>query len=791
MTGLSQDLRAALRMLARRPGFTAASILTLALGIGGATTMYGFLQAVVRQSRPTVPEPERVARVFATTSPQDDSRGLVTFGDYRRWREAARSFESLAAHTSQTLPLQTPEGTEEVGATWVTPSYLSVLKTPPVAGRFFAEEESRARDDRLALLSERAWRSRFGSDPSALGRPLELDGKTYTVVGVVPERLGLVAGSVDLYLPLTTREDRTSVMIIGRRREDASWAQVRAEMEALGVEGDRARPHVRVVPILDDAGYRTRMLWILAVGPAVLVLLIGCGNLATLLLVRAVRREREMAVRLALGASRRRLAAQLLVESWALAAAACVVGVILAWLGLLGIRALLPPTAAGVRVGLDAGTLLFAGLVTLLTPLVFGVAPLLHGLRVDVNESLSGSQHRPLLGVGQYHLRDLFVILELGFSVGLVVFVLMFLSAFSAVRSLDLNFEGEGLVVARVGAEEGTELEQGGVTVSERLREAVTAVPGVARVTVGDLPFEGTLARVGRSAAGGGVPAHQIRAGPDYFETLRLPLALGRDFSARDAGTSGDAVIVNESLATHLWPGANPLGQVLHVSGEGRTEALTVVGVSRDAIRLGRLSRLDVSNLKFRYSLYRPSGQGGRPALDVIARVEGASAHSAESFRDAVRSVDSRLRLGTVFTMGSTLDLTRGESAGPLYMPAAFSGLALLLAVIGVFRVMSQLVAERRVELGVRLALGASPAELVRLVVRDGLIRVGLGVGLGLAGLAASVRAGFGGLLEATTPDPWLWLGVVSVLALTAGGACVLPARRAASLDPMVALRSE
>jgi putative ABC transport system permease protein len=715
----------------------------------------------------------------------------VTFGDYLRWREAARTFESLAAYTSQALSLQTPEGVEDVGVLWVTPSYLSVLKTPPVAGRFFTEEESRAQDGRLALLSERAWRSRFGGDPSALGRPLELDGKSYAAVGVVSERLGLVGGSADLYLPLTAREDRASVFVIGRRLGSASWAQVRAEMEALGVEGERARPHVRVVPILDDAGYRTRAGWLLAVGPAILVLLIGCGNLATLLLVRAVRREREMAVRLALGASRRRLAAQLLAESWALAAAACVVGIILAWFGLLGIRALLPPTAGDIRVGLDAGTLLFAGLVTLLTPLVFGVAPLLHGLRVDVNESLSGSQHRPLFGVGQYHLRDLFVVLELAFSVGLVVFVLMFLSAFSAVRSLGLNFEGEGLVVARVGVEEGTELEQEGVTVSERLREAVTAVPGVIRVTVGDLPFEGTLARVGRSAAGGGVPAHQIRTGPDYFETLRLPLALGQDSYAREAGASGDAVIVNEGLATRLWPGVNPLGQVLHVSGGRHTEALTVVGVSRDAVRLGRLSRLDVSNLKFRYSLYRPWGQGGRPALDVIARVEGASAYSAESLRDAVHSVDRRLRLNTVFTMGSTLDLTRGESAGPMYMPAAFSGLALLLAVIGVFGVMSQLVAERRVELGVRLALGASPRGLVRLVVRDGLIRVGIGVVLGLAGLVASVRVGFVGMLEATLPDPRLWLGVVTVVTLAAVAACALPARRAARLDPMGVLRSE
>jgi hypothetical protein len=357
-------------------------------------------------------------------------------------------------------------------------------------------------------------------------------------------------------------------------------------------------------------------------------------------------------------------------------------------------------------------------------------------------------------------------------------------------RSMEINFEGEGLLVARIEPAEGTALEQGAAAISERLREGVAALPGVSRATVGDLPFEGNLVRVGRTPAGGPVSARQIRTGPDYFGTLRLPLAAGRVFGAGEAGGSAKVVIVNETLASRLWPDTSPLGQVLHVTGTGVTEALTVVGVSRDAVRLGRLNGLDVHSLQFRYSLYRPGWRGSSPAFDVIARVDGPPP-PAESVRDVVSSIDRRLRLRTVVAMGPSLDVTGGESAGPLYMPAAFGGLALLLAVIGVFGVMSQLVAERRVELGVRLALGASPGELVRLVVRDGLIRVVVGAGLGLAGLVASVRAGFAGLLGATLPDPWVWLGVVSVVTLSAVAACSLPARRAAKLDPMVALRSE
>ena len=521
MTGLSRDLRVALRTLARRPGFTAAVVLTLALGIGGATTMYGFLQAVARHGQPTVPEPERIARLFTTTSPGDDTRGLVSFGDYRRWREAARSFESLAAYTGQTLPLQTTEGAEDVGVLWVTPSYLSVLATPPVAGRLFSDEDARASDGGVALVSERAWRSRFGGEATTLGRSLEVDGKSYAVVGVVSERLGLVMGSSDLYLPLMNREDPASVMVIGRRRGGVSWAQVRAEMDALGVDVAQARPHVRVLPILDDARYRTRMAWLFAVGPAILVLLIGCGVRDT-------------------------------------------------------------SAAAG------AGT----------------------GLR------------------------------------------------------------GRG---GRVLGERG-------------YREREPRLEAVAE----------------REPSRAGPPRH------------------GR----RRAG------------------------------GVDRRGGLAGRGAPRTP---------------------EPSPRA-RPEVPLLAVPTVGAGERARARCD-------RPRRGG--------DATGGESGGFLYMPTAFGGLALLLAAIGVFGVMSQLVAERRVELGVRLALGASPGELVRLVVRDGLIRVVVGAGLGLVGLVASVRAGFAGLLGATLPDPWVWLGVVSVVALSAVAACYLPARRAARLDPMMVLRSE
>jgi hypothetical protein len=380
------------------------------------------------------------------------------------------------------------------------------------------------------------------------------------------------------------------------------------------------------------------------------------------------------------------------------------------------------------------------------------------------------------------------VILELGLSIAVVAFALMLLSFFNALRSMDLNFEGEGLVVARLALEGETEDGHGGAILSDGLRDSVRAIPGVTRATVGDLPHEGRPVRVSRSAAAATVLARQIRVGRDYFETLRLPMVAGRGFGGR---RGAGVAVVNEGLAARLWPGESPLGAVLRVAGAGGTEELTVVGVARNAVQLGRLGDVDVHTLQFRYAVYRPWRQGGPPGLDVIARIDERSAPSFESFRLAAESADRRLHLRSTSALGSTLDVTAGEPAGPLYLPVVFGGLALLLAAFGVFGVMSQLVDERRTELGVRLALGASPRELVRLVVLDGLTRVLVGAVLGVGGLALGVRTGFGGLLQATAPDPRLWLGVVLVVALAAVAACYLPARRAASLDPMVTLRCE
>jgi len=798
---LASYVPAVARQWVHQPRLAAITVLTLALGIGGATTMYAFLQAFGRFGLPTVPQAEEVGRLFTPPIRQTEGRGLTSLGDFRRWQQTAHSFEGLAAYASDSRLWRATDVRDEVDVTFVTPNYFALLRTPPVLGRFFNEQESRSSGSGVAVLGEKAWRERFQADPSVLGRTLELEGQVFTIIGVTAYRLGLVGSPAMVYLPFDPTSERASVMVIGRRRSTTTWDQVRAEMTAIGVSDPKAQLRVRVVPILEDAAFRARAGWMILVGPAVVVLLIGCGNVASLLLVRAVQREREVATRLALGASRRQLAAQFLVEGWILASVGGAFGALLSYFGLRGLRAFVPATI-DIQLALDGRALLFAGLATLFTPLVFGAAPLLHSLRLDLSGALRAGLRRPLLGLRQYHMRDVFAILEVASAVALVTFAFEFLSLISAVREVDLSFDADGLVQAVIPAPQA--VTQVGPVASapeqpRQLRERIAAIPGVTRVTVGDEPFGETDVRLRLSATGPELAAHLASVDGSYFETLGLPLLRGRAISEGDAQRAAAVAVLSESLSARLWPHAQPLGQTLRVARGGTTEVVEIVGIARDAVRLGRVQSLegslhDLDGL--RLVVYRPRPVAIAQPRSIIARVSGRPTSLYEPMRAAVQAVDPKLRLRRVVTLRSTLDLMGHEFAGggvplPVVLMLGFGSLALLLAVIGVFGVMRQLVDERQAELGLRLALGASPESLARSVIGDGLIRAGVGSSIGVFGVAAIAKLTFGGLLTLCAADPRYWTGIIAAVTLTSAAACYLPARRAARVDPMVTMRCE
>jgi putative ABC transport system permease protein len=795
-SSLAHILGLAARQWVRQRRLAATVIFTLALGIGGATTMYAVLQSISRFGQPRVPRADEVGRLFTGFPYESDPRGFATLEDCRRW-ERARSIETLAAYAQGGRLLATADGAEEVDVVAATASFFRLLRVPPVIGRLFTPEEARAGDTRLALVGEGAWRTRFGADPGILGRTLDLDGEPHTVIGVAAERLGLVMPTTEVIVPLVDEDGRTPVRVFVRRRAGASWDELRAEVKAIGLAEPILQRQVRVVPILEDAGYRTRMGWLTMVGPAVLVLLIGCGNVASLLLVRAVQREREMATRLALGASRAQLAAQLLVEGWVLAVAGGAIGAALAAAGLRGAQALVPASLE-LQFRLDAKVLSFVGVATLLTPLFFGVAPLLHSLRMDLSGALRTGLRKPLLGFRQYHLRDVFAILEVGMSTGLVLFTSMLLSFFAATRRITLGFQGEGLIIAELSVPERGLQKDGRALpadLSRRLVQQVAAIPGVASATAGELPFYGDRVAVSRPN-GSQVSASRVEVSADYFETLRLPILRGRAIDERDVSGAAPVGVVSEGLAARLWPGEDPLGGALRVADEGRTETITVVGVSKDAVVLGGLRYVEGRTLdRLRYALYRPRPRdGARRVAGLVARVQGPPASWYTPIREAVQAVDLRLRVRRVAALGPTFDLMGGEAerGTPLLaLQLGFCALALLLAVVGVFGVMRQLVDERRAEFGVRLALGAPARSLVVSVVGDGLIRVGVGAGMAMAFVGVVARRSFAGLVSASATDLRTWLALLAVVTLTGAAACYLPARRAARVDPVEVLRCE
>jgi predicted permease len=795
--GLAHPIRLAARHWARQPRLAAMVVFTLALGIGGATTMYAVLQAIGRFGEPTVPRPEEVGRLFTGLAYETDARGPATLEDCRRW-EKARSIETLAAYTGGSRLLGAAEGGEEIYAFAMTPGFFRLLRVPPVIGRYFTLAEARGSGGRLALLGESAWRSRFGADPGVVGRTLELDGEPHTVIGVAAERLGLTMPTTDVIVPFLDSDGRAAVRVFVRRRAEASWNAVRAEVEAIGLAEPNPQRRVRVVPVLEDAGHRTRMGWLIMVGPAILVLLIGCGNVASLLLVRAVQREREMATRIALGASRAQLAQQLLVEGWLLAAAGGALGGAVAAAGLRGAQALVP-ASVHLRLGVDVKVVSFVGLAVLLTPLFFCIAPLLHGLRTDLSGALRRDLRKPLFGLRQYHLRDVFAILEVAVAIGLVLFTFALLSLFAATRRIPLGFPGEGLIVAelkgpeRLGQGEGR---AAAADLARRVARQVEAIPGVTRATTGGLPFHGNRAVVSREK-GGLVAASLVEVDGAYFDALRLPIVRGRAIDQGDVDGGALVTVVSEGLAARLWPGQDPVGGLLRVAHGGRTETATVVGVARDAVALGRLRHVDARSLDgLRCALYRPRPESRtRPLAGLVARVQGLPAASYAPIREAVRAVDPRLQVRRLAALGTTYDLTgreEGERSAPLLaLQLGFCTVALLLAAVGVFGVMRELVDERRREFGVKLALGAPARALVASVVTDGLIRVGVGAAMAIGFVAASARLSFVGLVSVAAADARLWLALLAVLSLTGAAACYLPARRAAGVDPAEVLRCE
>jgi predicted permease len=811
------DVRYAARMLAKRPGFALVAVVTLALGIGANTAIFSVVNAVLLRSLP-LPEPERLVALSETSKKTPVM--AVPYATYLDWRARQTVFESMGARMPAGGVLTGEGEPERITGRLVTASFFETLGVRPAVGRFFGEAEDRAGGPPVMVLNHGLWRRRFGADPSVVGRRVLYNGEPWTVVGVMPQGFdfyGANNANNDFFIPLGTWADRPfmrdrgshTVMVTARLRPGVTVAQARAEMQTIAAALEREHPasntgvSVALNSLLDDyVGDVRPALWTVSAA-VLLVLLIACANVTNLLLARAPSRRKEMAVRTALGASRRRVVRQLLVESLLLAAAGGAAGLLLAWWGVDVLVKLNPDAVPRMEeIAVDARVLGFTLTATLTTAVVFGLAPALQTSKVDLNDALKEGGRGASGGAGSRRLRHALVAVEVAVSLVLLVGAGLLFQSFRHLTRVDAGFEPRGVLTLRLRLPDA------------KYREAAQSMGFLREVVrrVGGLPgVEGVSVATGFPLGPGhnqgyaveGEPEPQTTAerspslsqsvGEGYFRTLGIRLLAGRDFDARDTAESPSVVIVDEALARRHFPEApfeSVLGKRLRFGGEGEPWR-EVVGVVRHVRHNG-------PEQEARPGIYRPWTQMSprsladfTRAMDLIVKRESDPEGLVPLVRREVQAVDPGQPLANVRTLQSLLDEAVAPRRFSAALVGAFALIALLLGAVGLYGVMSYAVSQRTHEIGIRMALGAQRGRIMRTVLAQGMALVVVGVGLGLAGSLAAARLIAGQLFGVTPTDPLTIGGVAALLVAVALAACYLPARRATKVDPIIALRYE
>ena len=822
MEQLWSDLRLAARSMVKSPGFASVAILSLALGIGANTTIFSLLNALLLRPLPGR-EPERLATVY-TSDYSGPLYGASSYPDYLDFRSQSEVFDGLAAYTIQPLVLSDAGESRRGLAQLVSGNFFDVLGVKAAYGRPVLAAEETPGQHPIAVLSDSAWRSRFGASPAVVGRPIALNGRPYMVVGVAPAGFtGLFRGvSVDVFVPLAMRTALTGealdqrgdrgLMLIGRLRPGTRIEDARANLALIGRQLHASHRETwtnrlgepRIVSVLPEEASRllpqTRgpisAFLALLLGAVGLVLLLACSNVANLLLARANARRREIALRVALGARRFPLVRQLLTESLLLAGAAGVLGVALAAWSLRLILAFRPPLPFSLALGLelDPRVLLFALLVSLATGIVFGLVPALRASRSDPIEALKAGAPGSFARRG-FALGDGLVIAQVAGSLVLLIGAGLSLRSLSRAEAIDPGFDPNGVLVFSIdlGAQ-GYDAARGQALYAE-LQERLGRAPGVESASLASvLPLslggERRGLRIEGYTPGPGedMEVHSTFVGPGYFETLRTSLARGRGFAPTDARGAAPVVIVNEAFVRRYWPGRDGLGERLIVSwrvGDHFEDLpLEVVGVARD----GKYTSLGERPLPF---VFYPHRQLYREQMSVVVRATGDPAALVPVARREVAALDPSLPVYDVKTLAAHL----GTALFPVRVAATLLGLtgalAVLLAAIGLYGVLAYAVTLRTREIGVRVALGARRADVLSLVVGRGLRLAGLGLASGLV-IAFGVTRFLSFLLYGISPlDPPTFASLSALLIGVAIAAAWVPARRAARLDPIVALREE
>ena len=821
METLWQDLRYAIRTLGKTRGLTAVAILSLALGIGANTTIFTFINGLLLRP-PMVHDPERLLEVWQRNTTRGSGIGSdmqLSFPEYEHYRDHNSTFTEMGAFTGETPAMiwnRAGEG-ETLRAALVSANFFSILGIQPTLGRGFLPEEDRdATATPVVVLSHAMWEQRLGSDPAIVGKTLTLNGGSYTVVGVAPAAFtGLIVGfSPDVWTPMSMQravspglnlnERRMHwLLAIGRLKPGVTRQQAAADLAVLGQQLARDFPETNknlmpdVVPVeLVPSPFRGVAGGISAVLMAIvgLVLLIACANVANLLLAKASSRRREVAVRMALGANRRRLVQQLLTESVLIAAISGVIGLLLSlWVAPLLLSLRPASLAFVVNVSPDIRVLAFTLLASIATGIVFGLAPALQQSKSNQVESLKdGSAHG---GSSRSRLRNALVVAQVTACVVLLVGASLCLRSLLNARSIDPGFDIRNTVAGGLNVQTFGYDQSRGRAFYARLLERVRAIPGVRSASLADhLPL-GQIMRMqgveidgyeGSRAPSGmrGLPLDMALVGPDYFDAMGISVLSGRSFKNTDDEKAPPVVMINQQMSERFWPHQNPVGQFVTLMGsEGSRTRAEIVGV----VKTGKYASLGEDPKSF---FYRSLLQEYEPGAQLIVRT-AADTPIIDALRHEVRALDPRMALVGVETLEQHMQLPLFPARAAGLLLGLFGLLALTLAIVGLYGVMSYSVSQRTREIGVRMALGARRIDVVRLILGQGLRLTLTGMAIGVLCSVALTWVLRSVLYGISATDPVSFLAVAIVLTMVAAIASYVPARWATRVDPIRALRTE
>ena len=809
---MKEDFRVALRLLKKNPGFTLACVLAVAIGIGANTAIFSMVNAILL--RPLeFKNPHELVWIWSTRTDRD--KAFFSIPDFVDYREQNRSLAQMAAFANWGANLTEGEKAERLTGIRLTPGAFDILGVKAALGRCLQASDGEPNSSRVVVLSFGVWRKRFAGDPAMIGRNIPLNGDSYTVVGVLPSTFFIPNAEIDMAVPLVPETDprRTDrganfLRVFARMNPGYTASQVQSEMNVISRDLQRRYPEEnakktppKVFSLQDESvgSYRTSLFLLL--GAVGLLLLIACSNLANLLLARASTRRREMAVRGALGASRARLIRQLLTETGLLGIIGGMLGFALAWYGLEFLVAFGPENLPRAQeVSVDARVLAFTLTISFLATLIFGLVPALRASKVNLNDDLAGSG-KGTEAAGRDKLHGVLVISEIALSLMLLITAALLMKSFLRLQAVSPGFDKENVLVARLSLPPTKYRDRETVaTFFDKALAQILTLPGVrAAGAVNVLPLSGMNTRSDFTIAGRpplkptDKPAAQSRwITPDYFRALGMHLIKGREFTLHDNATGAPVAIIDEALSRRHWPDSNPLGDHLLIEDDAsRIRDVEIVGV----VETVKHFTLDEEALP---TFYAPMaqivpGQVGFVAgnCSLAVRTTQKSLTLQEQVRHAVQNVDSEVPFSNPKTMEQVLSASIAARRFNLLLLAIFSGAALVLAVTGVYAVISYSVMRRQQEIGIRIALGAQASDVFKLVVGYGIRLVFIGVGIGLVGALLSTRLVSTLLFGVSAIDPLVFVTGSALLIIVAIAASFLPARKAARVDPVVALRAE